>query len=81
MLVNALFYKLPCKNKTYKDFNYFTFSSPHFVYCPPNLEPSSSPIFKVIKVLLTLCVVALGPVVAGPALPKDKVVRTEDLVR
>ena len=36
-------------------------------------------IFKVFKVLLTLCVVALGPVVAGPALPKDKVVRTEDL--
>ena len=41
MLANALFYKLPCKTKTYKDFNYFTFSSPHFVYCPPNPGPSS----------------------------------------
>ena len=36
--------------------------------------------WAIFKVLLTLCVVALGPVVAGPALPKDKVVRTEDLV-
>ena len=40
-----------------------------------------SAIFKDIAVLFTLCVVALGPVVAGPALPKDKVVRTEDLAR
>ena len=40
-LANALFYKLPCKTKTYIDFNYFTFFSPHFVYCPPNSGLSS----------------------------------------
>merc|ERR1712004_589658 len=34
---------------------------------------------RTVHQLGSLCVVALGPVVASPALPKDKVVRTEDL--